>query len=77
MIKNSGDTQARFLAKSLAFFAISSRQPAFNKRKIYRKGTRIRKNGRCRFAQMNLSAMDSSGGGSAALGSIQQRGTSD
>jgi hypothetical protein len=43
MVKNSGDTQARFLAKSLAFLAISRQYSALSKRKIYRKGREERK----------------------------------
>jgi hypothetical protein len=42
MVKNSCDTQARFLAKSLAFL-VGNQQSAFSQRKIYRKGREERK----------------------------------
>jgi len=49
MENNSGETQARFLAKSLAFLAISSQQTAFGQREL----TANEKDGHHRFAQMN------------------------
>ena len=55
MENNSGDTQARFLAKSLAFLAISSQQTAFGQREL----TANEKDGHHRFAQMNADTRES------------------